>query len=154
LNSWNVTPTGQQQHTKLTRRLFTAHNRRDPAITVDFKSWIEVFRKSIPTFRAHAATDSSIPEAQRQVRDAAALLAGTPVPPECKHMLLLPSSNVADTHITQTACPPGASFRMQGIWVCWAQLHTDALPTPPAAVMLQQPTTVRLSCLTTVGESR
>ncbi|KAG2443788.1 hypothetical protein HXX76_002131 [Chlamydomonas incerta] len=32
-----------------------------------YRDWIEVFRKSIPTFKAHALTDKTVPEAGREV---------------------------------------------------------------------------------------
>jgi hypothetical protein len=41
---------------------------RDPNTPVTVNSWIEVFRKSTPTFKAHCLTDGSVAEAERQVR--------------------------------------------------------------------------------------
>eukprot|EP00775_Hariotina_reticulata_P011600 gene11600-11744_t len=41
---------------------------RDPQQLVTFETWIEVFRKSIPTFTAHAQKDHSIPEADRKAK--------------------------------------------------------------------------------------
>lgn len=32
-----------------------------------YRDWIEVFRKSIPTFKSHALTDKTVPEDQREV---------------------------------------------------------------------------------------
>ncbi|WIA22822.1 hypothetical protein OEZ86_009772 [Tetradesmus obliquus] len=41
---------------------------RDPQQPVEFSHWIEVFRKSLPTFKSHAQRDESIPASEREAR--------------------------------------------------------------------------------------
>ncbi|KAF6265469.1 hypothetical protein COO60DRAFT_1697762 [Scenedesmus sp. NREL 46B-D3] len=47
---------------------YYSNSSRNPQQPVEFTHWIEVFRKSLPTFKAHAQKDESIPAPEREAK--------------------------------------------------------------------------------------